>query len=78
MPCSSNVPDPDPIGDLRDEVRQMASSMESKRSALKEELDLVTRFLCEILGENPKLVKNKELSTWWKEHQKFDKSRKGK
>lgn len=78
MPCSSNVPDHDPIRELRDEVREMRSSIENKRSALKEELDLVTRLLCEVLTENPQVVKSEELSIWWKRHQKFDKSRKGK
>ena len=76
MPCESFIPDPDPIGDLRREMRQLLD-LQRKPSPLKKELDLVTRLLCGILKKNPRLAKgNKQLSRWWKKHQRWDGKRK--
>lgn len=75
MPCGSDVPDVNPVEELRKEIRGLLVSEDQKKSALKAELDLVTRLLCELLRQNPELVKGGELSEWWQRHQVYDDSR---
>lgn len=69
MPCTSEY--------SYDETKERLKSIEEKidrNRVLQEELDTVTEFLCEILRNNPNLVKgNEKLKSWWQKHQDWDK-----